>query len=241
MDIFVNLLIALTNLFGGSLGLTIIFIGIVSRVAFHPFLKTSLNQAKVLRELKPKLDAVKKKYPNDRTRQASEQARIYKEAGFNPAASCISPIIQLVVAILLFNALTSLIKTDINTQFLWWDLAEPNAYPIENFPIKIPGVLVILTALATLVQSKMMMPQPIPEEKNDKPVERKEKEDLSEALASSQGQLVYLLPLIILWSGTQFPAGLALFWLVSTLVGIYQQYIIAGLGGLQPWLKIIKR
>lgn len=241
MDIFVNLLTWLTDLFGGNLGLTIIFIGVVSRVIFHPLLKTSLNQAKVLRELKPKLDAIKKKYPNDRTKQAQEQSRIYREAGFNPLGSCLSPIVQLVVAILLFNALNSLIHTDINTHFLSWDLAQPNAYKIEGFPLKVPGVLVILTAVATLTQSKMMMPEPLPEEKNDSKAERKEKEDLSEALASSQGQLVYLLPLIILWSGTQFPAGIALFWLVSTLVGIYQQYLIAGFGGLTSWVRIIKK
>lgn len=241
MEIFVNLLSALTKLFGGNLGLTIIFIGLMSRVIFYPFMKTSLNQAKVLRELKPKLDAIKKKYPQDRTRQAAEQARLYREAGFNPAASCLSPIVQLVVAIILFNALTRLINTDLNTSFLWWDLAKPDAYPIENFPVKIPGILIILTAVATLLQSKMMVPQPVPEVKGDSREERKEKEDLSEALASSQGQLVYLLPLIILWSGTHFPAGLALYWLVSTLVGVYQQYKIAGLGGVEPWLRIIKK
>ena len=94
MDIFVNLLSSLTKLFGGNLGITIIFVGVVSRIVFYPLLKSSLKQSKVLKELKPKLDAVKKKYPNDRSKQASEQARIYREAGFNPAASCISPLIQ---------------------------------------------------------------------------------------------------------------------------------------------------
>jgi YidC/Oxa1 family membrane protein insertase len=241
MDIFVNLLSSLTKLFGGNLGVTIIFIGVVSRIIFYPFLKSSLNQAKLLRELKPKLDAAKKRFASDRTKLAQEQAKIYREAGFNPAASCLAPIIQLVVAILLFNSLTKLINTDVNTNFLWWDLARPDAFPIENFPLKIPGSLVILTAIATFFQSKMMLPTPLPEEKSDSKVEKKEKEDLSEALASSQGQLVYLLPLIILWSGTHFPAGLALFWVVSTIVGIYQQYRISGLGGLQPWLKWIRR
>lgn len=241
MSIFVDLLTSLNNLFGGNLGLTIIFIGLASRVIFYPFMKSSLNQAKVLRELKPKLDAIKKKYPHDRTKQASEQARIYREAGFNPAASCIAPIIQLVVAIILFNALTRLINTGLDTSFLIWDLAKPDAYPIANFPLKLPGILVILTAVTTLLQSKMMVPQAVPEVKGDSNEERKEKEDLSEALASSQGQLVYLLPLIILWSGTHFPAGLALYWLISTLVGVYQQYRIAGLGGIESWVKIIKK
>ena len=241
MDIFVDLLSSLTKLFGGNLGLTITFIGIVSRIIFYPFMKSSLNQAKVLRELKPKLDAIKKKYPNDRTKAAQEQARIYREVGFNPLGSCVSPIVQLVVAILLFNALTRLINTGIDTSFLGWDLAEPDVFKVEAIPFALPGILVLLTGLATLVQSKMMLPQPVPEEAGDSKEERKEKEGLSEALASSQGQLVYLLPLIILWTGTRFAAGLALYWLVSTLVGIYQQYRIAGLGGLDSWVKIIKR
>ncbi len=241
MDIFVNLLSSLTKLFGGNLGFTIIFVGVISRIVFYPFLKSSLKQSKVLKELKPKLDAIKKKFPNDRTKQASEQARIYREAGFNPAASCISPIIQLVLAIILFNALTKLIHSGIDTNFLWFDLVRPNTFKLEAIPFALPGVLVILTAVATLVQSKMMLPEPIPEEKQDSQVERKEKEDLSTALASSQGQLVYLLPLIILWSGTRFPAGLALYWLVSTLVGIYQQYTITGLGGIHSWVRMFRK
>lgn len=241
MEIFVNLLEALTRLFGGNLGLTIIFIGVVSRIIFYPFLKSSLKQSQVLKDLKPKLDAIKSKYPNDRTKVAQEQARIYREAGFNPAASCISPIIQLVVALILFNALTKLITSGFDTTFLWFNLEQPNAFKVASIPFALPGILVILTAVATLLQSKMMLPTPIPEEKSDSKVEREEKEDLSTALASSQGQLVFLLPLIILWSGTQFPAGLALYWLVSTVVGMIQQYNITGLGGLNSWLRILKK
>ncbi|HSX58433.1 MAG TPA: YidC/Oxa1 family membrane protein insertase [Candidatus Saccharimonadales bacterium] len=242
MQIFVNLLLALTNLFGGSLGLTIIFIGVVSRLAFYPFLKTSLNQTKVLKELKPKLDEIKRKYPKDRTKAAEEQSKLYREAGFNPLASCLSPVIQLVIAIILFNALTKLIHTpSVDTTFLWWDLAKPNVFHLQGIPIAIPGILVILTGVATLIQSKMMLPEPLVEEKSDSKTEVKEKADLSEALNSSQGQLVYLLPLIIIWSGTRFPAGLALYWLVSTLVGIIQQYQIAGPGGLKSWLYLIRR
>src|SRR3990172_3941406 len=154
MDIFVNLLSSLTKLFGGNLGFTIIFVGVISRIVFYPFLKSSLKQPKVLKELKQKLDAVKKKYPNDRSKQASEQARIYREAGFNPAASCISPLIQLVLAIILFNALSKLIHSGIETNFLWLDLVKADTFRLKAIPFALPGVLVILTAVATLVQSK---------------------------------------------------------------------------------------
>src|SRR3989304_2120511 len=111
MSIFVDLLISLTKIFGGNLGITIIVIGVASRVVFYPFLKSSLKQNQILKELKPKLDLAKKKHGANKQKLAEEQARIYKEAGFNPAAGCLGPIVQLVVAVILFNALNSLIKT----------------------------------------------------------------------------------------------------------------------------------
>lgn len=241
MDIFVKLLIDLTKLFGGNLGITIVFIGVVSRVIFYPFLKSSLKQNQIMKELKPKLDEAKRKHGHDKQKHAAEQARIYKEAGFNPAAGCLAPLVQLVVAVILFNALTSLIKSGVNTNFFIWALDKPDTYTIKNIPFALPGVLVILTAIATLLQSKMMLPEAVATEKNDKKKEVKEKEDLAGALASSQGQLVYLFPFIILFTGRLFPSGLALYWLISTVVGLVQQYYISGWGGLKPWLKFLQR
>lgn len=246
MSFFVDLLISLTKLFGGNLGFTIIVIGIASRVVFYPFLKSSLQQNQILKELKPKLDQAKNKHGKNKQKLAEEQARIYKEAGFNPAAGCLGPIVQLVVALILFNALRSLINTQgIDPHFLTWDLRYPdllsNSIKATGFLAGLPGILVILTALATLVQSKMMLPEPVPFEKKDTLKEVEKKEGLSEALASSQGQFVYLFPLMILFTGRLFPSGLALYWLLSTLVGLVQQYNISGWGGLKPWVKFLVR
>lgn len=246
MNFFVELLINLTKIFGGNLGVTIIFIGIVSRVIFYPFLKSSLRQNQILKELKPKLDSAKKKHGHDKKKHAEEQARLYREAGFNPAAGCLAPIVQLVVAIILFNALQSLIGTKgIDTTFLIWDLRHPDllgkSFSVDGLLAQLPGILVILTAIATLFQSKMMLPEPVPFEKSDSLKEVDKKEGVAEALASSQGQFVYLFPLMILFTGRLFPAGLALYWLVSTLIGLIQQYYISGLGGLRPWLKFLQK
>lgn len=244
MEIFVDLLIAITKIFGGNLGITIIVIGIASRVVFYPFLKSSLKQNQILKELKPKLDHAKQKHGTNKQKLAEEQARIYKEAGFNPAAGCLAPIVQLVVAIILFNALQSLINTKgIDPHFLIWDLRFPDllgkTLGLTGFAGALPGILVILTAIVTLFQSKMMLPEPVPFEKKDSLKEVEKKEGLAEALASSQGQFVYLFPLMILFTGRLFPSGLALYWLVSTIVGLFQQYNISGLGGLKPWVKFL--
>jgi YidC/Oxa1 family membrane protein insertase len=246
MNIFIDLLLSLTKLFGGQLGITIIFIGVVSRLVFYPFLKSSLKQNQILKELKPKLDEVKRKHGHNKTRHAEEQAKLYKEAGFNPAAGCLAPIVQLVVAIILFNALRSLIVTKgINPSFLIWDLRLPDllgkSFNVAGILSQLPGILVILTAIATLFQSKMMLPEAVPFEKNDTVKEVEKKEGLSEALQASQGQFVFLFPLMILFTGRLFPSGLALYWLVSTLVGLVQQYYITGWGGLKPWVKFLQK
>lgn len=246
MDVFVNLLISLTKIFGGNLGLTIIVIGILSRVIFYPFLKSSLKQNQVLKDLKPKLDQLKKKHGTNKQKLAEEQAKAYKEAGFNPAAGCLAPLVQLVVAIILFNALRKLIgTTGIDPHFFIWDLRYPDllggTFGAKGIFAAFPGVLIILTGIATLFQSKMLLPEPVPFEKNDSLKEVEKKEGLSEALASSQGQFVYLFPIMIMFTGRLFPSGLAIYWLVSTIVGLVQQYNISGLGGLKPWLKFLRR
>lgn len=241
MDFFVQLLIQLTKLLGGNLGLSIIVIGVLSRVVFWPLTKNSLKQTQLLKEIKPKLDDAKRKHGHDRKRHAEEQAKIYKDAGFNPAAGCLAPLVQLVVAVILLNALTSLLKGDFQTSFLIWDLTKPDTFKVEGIGFALPGILVILTAIITFFQSKMMLPEPLKTEKSDSKKEKESKQDLSEALAASQGQFVYLFPVLILFTGSFFPAGLALFWLISTFVGLVQQYQVSGLGGLEPWVKRISK
>ena len=237
IDFFVDFLTKFNDL-TGNLGVTLIIIGVASRAIFYPVMKSTLRQSQVMRDLKPKLDELKKKHGQDKKRLAEEQAKLYRESGVNPAG-CLAPILQLVIAIILFQVLTKLLTTGVDTSFLIWDLAKPDIYVVSSLPFKLPGVLVILTALATFVQSKMTLPEPVHDYKSDSPKEKKEKEGLSEALLASQGQMVYLFPFLILFTGTLFPSGLALFWTVSTILGIIQQYQIAGWGGLKPWVHII--
>ncbi len=245
MNILVNLLIDLTKLLGGNLGVSLIFIGVVSRVVFYPMLKTSYKHMDIQRQLKPKLDAIKKKYAGDRQKLNEEQAKIMMESGFNPLAGCLAPLVQLVVAIFLFYALKGLISSGVQTQFLYWDLAKPDTWShvfgASGFAGQLPGVLVIFYAISTLIQSKMMLPQAVPVEKGDSKKELGKKEDFADALANSQGQFVLLMPLLIMFTVRLLPAGLALYLFVNTAVGIVLQYFISGWGGLTPWLKIVKK
>ncbi len=235
INFFVEAITQLNNIVG-NLGVTIILIAVVSRVIFYPLTKSSVKQAQKMRDMKPQLDQLKKKYGSDRKKMGEAQAKLYKASGIN-AAGCLAPLVQLVIAIILFQVLLRFLNSGVDTSFLIWDLAVPDAYEVDNLPFKIPGILVFLTAIATFIQSKMMLTASSEPTQKDK----KQKQDLSDALASSQGQLVYMFPVIILFTGTIFPSGLALFWTVSTFIAIIQQYQIAGLGGLEPWVKRVRK
>jgi YidC/Oxa1 family membrane protein insertase len=237
IELFVQILLGLNKILFNNLGLTIIVIGVLSRLIFYPFFAQSIRYSKAMRDLKPKLDAVKKKYGKDMRRLASEQSKLFRDHGVSPAAgavSCLSIIVQLAVFILLFQSLNRVIASGVDTNFLLWDLSEPNAYKIQGIPIPLPGVLVVLTAILSFVQAKMTAPAGTETDSNKKNVDKKPSP--GDALSSAQGLMTYYIPLIILFFGTRFPAGLALYWLVSTIFGIIQQYLIAGPGGMKTWL-----
>lgn len=94
----------------------------------------------------------------------------------------------------------------------------------------------------SLVQSRMMAPaKPLQIKKGDTKTEIKQKESTEDSMAAMQSQMMFMMPLMIGVFSYQFPIGLALYWNIFTLVGIIQQYMIAGWGGLGPWIKVIRR
>ncbi|HHE45732.1 MAG TPA: hypothetical protein ENL05_00055, partial [Candidatus Moranbacteria bacterium] len=76
-------------------------------------------------------------------------------------------------------------------------------------------ILVVLTALAQYFQTKMLMPNKTATYPN-----KKSHSDISEMMSK---QMLYFGPLLTLFIGIKFPAGLSLYWLVSTVFAIIQQ------------------
>ena len=52
-----------------------------------------------------------------------------------------------------------------------------------------------------------------------------------------QKQSLYILPVMIGFFSWHFSVGLSLYWNTFTLFGIIQQYLVAGLGGVEDWIK----
>lgn len=215
-----------------NLGVAIIEISILSRVVFYPFIKQQTHYSKKMAELQPHLNDLKEKHKDNKQAFAAAQMELFKQHGVNPAAGCLPAVVQIVILFGLLGAMNQILTMKVNTSLWIWDMAKPDAFGISGIPFKIPGILVVVAALTQFIQTKMMMPTQV------KKIENKEKKegDFMSEFADAQSSMIWMFPLMFLFLGTQWPSGLALYWSVSSLFAIYQQYKIAGLGGLEPYV-----
>lgn len=252
----VNLLVFILRLFDashvpGALGFSIIVLTVLIRFLIWPFITSQLRSAKKMADLKPHMDELKRKHKDDKQALASAQMALYKEHGVNPAGGCIPALIQIPVVIALYQAILALFDdvhglTSINNSlyfsewrlssapdphFLGLNLAsKPSDFAqVGMFVLLVP----VITAVLQFAQSKMMMPAAVKEYKSDSPKEKKEKETTEDAMAAVQGQMMFLMPIMIGYFAFSFPIGLAIYWNTFTVLGIWQQYMISGWGGLK--------
>lgn len=242
MGIFTELIKALYFLCFENLGLTIIVLGLASRLVFLPSSIAMIRHQKKMQDLQPKLKELKRLHEDDKKRQMEEQAKLFREHGINPASGCLNAVLQIGIALILYNALSAILyDTSIKTQFFMWDLAKPDVIRGILGTLPLPGILVLISAVTQLVLSKMMAPaKPIVEDvtittTKDK-MKKEEKQDMADIAMQMQSQMLFLFPVMIIYSGYFLPAGLALYWAVTTLFAIAQQYLLVGFGGMSDWL-----
>lgn len=237
-DLFLQVILYTYNTIAfHNLGVAIIEISLFSRLIFYPFIKQQTHYSRKMSELQPHLSNLKEKHKGDKQAFATAQMALFKEHGVNPAAGCLPAIVQIVILFGLLGAMNQILTMKLNTNFAIWDMAKPDAFKIAGFPFALPGVLVVVAAVTQYVQTKMMMPVKAPK-KEEKPASAKgsgeaKKGDFMSEFADAQSSMIWMFPLIFLFLGTQWPSGLALYWSISSLIAIVQQYRISGLGSLE--------
>jgi len=246
----------------GALGFAIIFLTVTIRMILWPLTSSQLRSTQKMAALKPHLDRIKKDHGHDKVRHQQEVSKLYKEHGVNPLAGCLPLLLQLPVFISLYQVLLKIVQfgqgdflSSINsriyfsflelteiprTKFIGFDLStKPNQW-------KEVGILIllipILTGVLQFIQSKMMgasqsVPKQTPkQEQKTKEGKDKKDESMEDTMAQMQGQMVFLMPAMIAFFSYGFPLGLSLYWNTFTVIGIIQQYKIAGAGPLNKYL-----
>ena len=64
---------------------------------------------------------------------------------------------------------------------------------------------------------------------------------MTDMATTMQQQMVFIFPVMIFFAALKFPSGLAVYWVITTVFSVVQQYFISGLGGLVPQLQKVTK
>jgi YidC/Oxa1 family membrane protein insertase len=221
-----NALIGLYNVIP-DLGLAIIILTVIIRVALLPLSKKSIESQKKMQEVQPELKKIQEKYKNDRTMQSQKLMEFYREKKINPASGCMPLIIQLVVLIALYRVFVAGINFDGHSEMLYSFIKNPGTINPMSLGFldmsKRNMFLAVVAAGLQFWQTRMIMSKKEKEKPNNKQSDPQKEPDFATIM---QQQMLFVGPLLTLIIGFQFPAGLPLYWVITTLFMIGQQYLI---------------
>jgi YidC/Oxa1 family membrane protein insertase len=221
-----NILVLLYNFIPGhDFGISIILLTVLLRALLMPFYKKQIESQKRLQEIQPKIKEIQQKHKDNKETQTRELMSFYKQNKTNPFSGCLPLAIQLVFLIAIYRTLINISNAGfvIGAGELYSFVSNPgmvNHFFLGIVDLAKPSiVLAVLAALAQFFQTKMLMKK--------QPERGKSHSDQPDFSQIMNKQMMYLGPLLTLFIGVKFPAGLALYWLVSTLFMIGQQLQLA--------------
>lgn len=217
---------------GHDFGIAVILLTILVRLALWPLAARQLHSQKALTAIQPEVNKLKKKYEKDPQKFNAAVMELYKEKEVSPFSSCLPTLLQLPVLFGFFYVFREFANADfvkiaegsgimtqiypfvknlsivsnftagikvINTSmFGLVDLAKPNIY------------LGVAAGAFQFVQSKMLLPK---HQEND-------------AASAMSKNMTYLFPVLTVFIAVKLPAALPLYWAVTTLFAIGQQYLV---------------
>jgi len=232
----------------------VIFVTIAIRLALYPLYVTQIRSQRAMQEVAPAMEELKRKYGKDRKRFSEEQMKLYSERGVNPAAGCLPLVLQMPLLIALYNSLLQLgcglgpppnnlcpgLSHDMVETFRYAFISNPSppGGALDTTAHWLPWItqglqhrdpffiLPVVAGLVQLIASVMAMP-----------AKQVQSGDTAQRMTQS---MAYTFPLMTVVIGAQFPAGLTLYWIATTLFQIVQQYFVSGWGQLPKYLPFLR-
>lgn len=215
-----NLLVWLYNIIPHhDLGVAIILLTLIIRLILYPLSKRAIKSQKALSELQPEIENIKEKYKDDKEKMGPEIMALYKDKKINPFSSCLPMLIQLPFLFAIYQVFLNGITKENSMDALYSFIYNPGAlntlaFGFFNLAEK-SFVLALLAGLAQFWQTKMM-------------TAKKKPGPSAGGMAAMGNQMLYIMPVITIVIGSQFPAGLTFYWLLTTLFSVAQQYMVLG-------------
>lgn len=227
LQAMVNSLLFLYGVLANNFALSIAVFTVLVRLLTLPLTLPAQRSAKVQQELQPEIEQIRKKYAKDKEKQSQEMMKLYREKGINPAMGCLPMLLQLPIMLAFYQSIVKALANTplqmislgksvapalshlvpLGSRFLWLDLG----YPDRTF------ILPILVVATTWIQQKMSTPP-----------------STDPQAASMTQSMQITMPLMFGFITMSLASGLAVYFVVSNLIGIVIQYFITGWGGLLP-------
>ncbi len=213
-------------------GIAIVALVLIVRTMLHPITKKGqVNMVRMqqkMGEFTPKLQELKKKFGNDKTRLQQETMKLYREEGINPAGqlfTCLPMALQMPIWVALFLSLSNNIGmrhegciflpwvADLTAQDALIRFATPLTIPLVGWKIHSFNLLPPLVSLFMYIQQKT---QPKPEPNPNATPEQRQQQEMMQKMMP----MMSIMMLLIFYN---MPSGLNLYIMFSSLFGWLEQ------------------
>ncbi|MBI2433191.1 MAG: membrane protein insertase YidC [Candidatus Hydrogenedentes bacterium] len=221
MDVFAKFLLSILHWFYSNVyanyGVAIIFLTIVVRTVLFPLTLKSMRSMKKMQKLAPEMEKLKAEVGDDQQELQKRMMALYRERGVNPLGGCLPLLLQTPIFLALYRVYWSAFELR-RAPFMFWikDLSEPDRLYTFSFTIPIPfsstginslNLLPLLMGVA-MIMSTELMPS-------------------SGAVQNQQQKIIMkVVPIVFSLACYNMASGLNLYILVSTLLGIVQNYFV---------------
>jgi YidC/Oxa1 family membrane protein insertase len=196
-------------------GVAIIILTVLSKVLFYPLTVWSMRSMKAMKELQPKVNALKSKYKSDPQRAQRETWELYRQHGVNPAGGCLPMLPQIPIFYALYLAVANSAELQ-NAEFLCSDYLSPVARGFRALGMSWVDslwicnladidplyILPLVMGVTMFVQQKMTPVSGDP----------------------TQAKVMLIMPVFFTIMFLSLPSGLVLYWTVSNVLQIAQQW-----------------
>ena len=202
--------------YGWNYGIVILVLTVIIKLALMPFAYKSYQSTAKMRVLKPEIDEINAKYPDERDNMKKQQAimDLYKKAGASPTAGCLPMLLQLPILWAIFRFFPSSIELR-QQPFLWADdLSTYDSILDLGFNIPFYGdhvslftlLMTVTTILYTYINNKQM------------------------AATNQQGMkgmkvMMYIMPIMFLGLFNSYSAGLSYYYMLVNIITFLQMYL----------------
>ena len=189
-------------------GLVILLMTILIKLLISPLTIKSYKSSAKMQVIKPEIDKLNAKYPNEKDAMKKQQAmmELYQKAGISPMGGCLPMLLQMPILFAMFRFFPASIELR-QQKFLWAD--DLSAYDsIWDFGVNIPllgdhlSLFALLMALTMFFYSKMTASQ-----MSDDP-----------NMAGMKFMSLYLMPIMMFFICNNLSAALSYYYLLSNII-----------------------